>query len=117
MTMSEIRGSWVPETKAEDDLLMDLHEATRQAHEKGVDTRDIAACMQYLSAAIVLYGDEATPGDVDARETEEVAQKASDCPVCDQEIDTVLGSMGGEAIVKPCGCVSRVDELSGWFDD
>lgn len=115
--MSDIRGAWVPETPAEDELLMDLHEATRKAHNAGVDPSDIVGGMNYLSAAIALYGDES--GFVNAaeqRDHQEEEVKIENCPECDTPIESVKPFIGGDVRVEPCGCFATVHQVSGWID-
>lgn len=113
--MSEIRGAWVPESAAEDELLMDLHEVTREAYNNGVPVADIVAGMNYLSAAISLYGDD--NGFIRAAEQAQAEpSRRENCPTCEQGIADVQVLMGGEATVKPCGCNVTIHQVPGWVD-
>lgn len=116
--MSEIQGAWVPHSAEEDELLMDLHEATRKAHNNGVDVEDIVGGMNYLAAAISVHGADSgfvRSADDAVTEPAEPAKRET-CPTCEGPISSVRGMMGGEVEVHPCGCNATIHQVPGWVD-
>lgn len=126
-----LEGSWVPQDRAEERMMEDIHHATRRAHRDGVSRRRVAACLAFMaSAAIDPKSDEnAEHESVSADEAREKLKREIEerkakepryCPDCEDEIAGVSSEVGGRIFVQPCGCEYEWEvreQLGDWADD
>lgn len=111
--MSDLRGTWIPETSEEMAFVEAVGQRTREAHEDGMEPAEIASALSFMAASILMH----SPSHRPVPESPEPPAKTEACPECGILIEDVLWQLGGEAWLDPCDCVVDGDLIEGWADE